>query len=142
MLILGPIKKLLAQDDDASRRNSYGTIQRNANRIMRLMDQMIDMRRMDKGVLNLHFEECNLVETVGNVFADFQEQARIKRIDLTFVHEGLSQLPVWVDSGYFDKIIINLVSNALKYTPTGGKVQIALSRLGDEKARHNIIISS
>ena len=139
MLILGPIKKLLAQDDDASRRNSYGTIQRNANRIMRLMDQMIDMRRMDKGVLNLHFEECNLVETVGNVFADFQEQARIKRIDLTFVHEGLSQLPVWVDSGYFDKIIINLVSNALKYTPTGGKVQIALSRLGDEKARIAVI---
>lgn len=139
MLILGPIKKLLAQDDDASRRNSYGTIQRNANRILRLMDQMIDLRRMDKGVLNLHFEECNLVETVGNVFADFQEQARIKRIDLTFVHEGLSQLPVWVDSDYFDKIIINLVSNALKYTPTGGKVQISLTKDNDEKARIAVI---
>ena len=135
MLILGPVKKLLAQDDDASRRSSYGTIQRNANRILRLMDQMIDLRRMDKGVLNLHFEECNLVETVGNVFADFQEQARIKRIDLTYLHEGLSQLPVWVDSDYFDKIIINLVSNALKYTPKGGKVQIVLSRPSDSRVK-------
>lgn len=135
MLILGPIKKLLAQDDDASRRSSYGTIQRNANRILRLMNQMIDLRRMEKGVLNLHFEECNIVETVGNVFADFLEQARIKRIDLSFVHDGIEQLPVWIDTDYFDKIIINLVSNALKYTQSGGKVQIALSKPSDSKVR-------
>ena len=139
MLIMGSVKKLLVQDDDDSHHQSYSTIQRSTNRIMRLMDQIIDMRRMDKGVLNLHFEECNIVETVNNVFADFQEQARIKRIDLSFVHEGIERLPVWVDADYFDKIIINLVSNALKYTPTGGKVQIVLTQPSDEKVRIAVV---
>lgn len=139
MLILGPIKKLLAQDEDSSRRHSYGTIQRNANRILRLMNQMIDLRRMDKGVLTLHFEQCNIVETVGNVFEDFQEQASIKRIDFSFLHEGIDRLPVWIDPDYFDKVIINLVTNALKYTQSGGKVQIVVTRPDDRNVKIAVI---
>lgn len=138
-LILGPIRKLLAQDNDPQRQVSYSTINRNANRILRLMDQMIDLRRADKGVLNLHFEERDLVETLENVYSDFVEQARIKRIDLSFVHDELEQLPIWIDSDYFDKIIINLLSNALKYTPQGGKVQLAVAKQGDKQVKVSVI---
>jgi len=138
-LILGPIRRLITQDKDAQRQASYNTIDRNANRILRLMDQMIDLRRADKGVLNLHFEERDIVATLDNVFSDFIEQAKIKRIDFSFTHDDLEQLPVWIDSDYFDKIIINLISNALKYTPQGGKVQLVLSKLGNEQVKIAVI---
>ena len=127
MLILDPVRHLLSVDNDPSHQASYITIQRNANHILRLMEQMIALRKADKGVLNLHFSECNLIEVLGNVYADFMEQARLKQIDFTYQHDGLEQLPVWVDSNYFDKIVINLVSNALKYTPMGGEVRLKVS---------------
>lgn len=130
-LILEPVKKLISLDNDASRGKSYNTILRNANRILRLMEQMIDVRKIDKGVLQLHFEETNIVNLLNSVYEDFQEQANLKHIDLTYVHEQLDVLPVWVDQNYFDKIAINLVSNALKYTQPGGKVCIALKKLGN-----------
>lgn len=132
-LILGPIRRLLVQDSDPQRQMTYQTIDRNAHRILRLMDQMIDLRRADKGVLNLHFEERDLVETLENVFNDFVEQARIKRIDFTFEHDQLPLQPIWIDTDYFDKIIINLISNALKYTPQGGMVRLSASKLGEDK---------
>lgn len=124
MLILDPVRHLLASDNDPSRHNPYLTIQRNANRILRLMEQMIALRKADKGVLNLRFSECNLIDLLGNVYADFLEQARLKQIEFTYSHDNIEQLPIWVDTDYFDKIVINLVSNAIKYTQDGGKVTL------------------
>jgi len=127
-LILGPIRKLLATDNDFARQSSYATIQRNANRILRLMNQMIDMRKVEKGVLNLHFVEKNIGDLVKNVYVDFLEQARLKNIDLSYNILNDEDLLAWVDPDYFDKIVINLVSNALKYTQVGGKVDISLKK--------------
>ena len=138
-LIIGPVKKLLATDADSSRQVSYSTIQRNADRILRLMDQMIDIRKIDKGVLTMHFVEKNIVEMLNGIFADFVEQARIKNIAFSIDHDSIDSLPVWVDANYFDKIFINLISNALKYTPKGGKVRVELRRVGDERVKVSVI---
>lgn len=135
-LILGPIRKLLATDNDSSRQSSYATIQRNANRILRLMNQMIDMRKVEKGVLNLHFVEKNIGDLVKNVYDDFLEQARLKNIDLSYHNETNEEQLAWVDPDYFDKIVINLVSNALKYTQAGGKVDISL-----KENNNNVVIA-
>ncbi|MDO4496792.1 MAG: response regulator, partial [Bacteroidales bacterium] len=139
MLILSPVRQLIAADKEPLRLNSYLTIQRNANRILRLMEQMIDLRKADKGVLKLHFSECNVIDMLGNVYADFLETARLKQIDFTFEHEGLDQLALWVDANYFDKIVINLISNALKYTQSGGRVLLRVCVLDALWAQIDVI---
>lgn len=135
MLIMGTVRHLLANDQDNSRHNSYSTLQRNANRILKLMEEMIDIRRVDKGVLNLHFVERDLVETLKDIYEDFSEQAKQKQITFDFNHEGVTQQSAWVDANYFDKIVINLVSNALKYTSAGGKVSLSLIPVSDKEVR-------
>lgn len=137
-LILGPIRKLLESDSDSVRNTSYNTIQRNANRILKLMDQMIDVRKLEKDVLSLHFIERDVVEIIENIYNDFVEQASMKDICLSFTHDDINELSVWVDPNYFDKIIINLVSNAIKYTPNGGNVTISLALSNN---RNNAVIS-
>lgn len=139
MLIIDPVRNLLSSDNEPSRQNSYLTIIRNANRILRLMEQMIALRKADKGVLYLQFSECNLIDLLGNVYADFIEQARLKQIDFVYDHGDIEHLPIWVDSDYFDKIVINLVSNAIKYTQTGGKVTMRVCLLDAQWVQIDVI---
>lgn len=138
-LIIDPIRKLLSSDNDTVRRSSYITIERNANRILRIMNQMIDVRKIDKGVLNLKFVEQDIVEILDVIYADFQEQAMIKHIDFKFIHNDIDSLSVWVDYDYFDKIVVNLVSNALKYTQFGGHVEMVLTKVDDKSMKLAVI---
>ena len=124
-LIITPLLSLLKNDDDPARRNVYETIKRNAERILSLINQMMDLRKIDKGQMQMRMSETDLVGFVKDIYDLFENQAKAKQITLTYEHD-IDQLPVWIDRKNFDKVVMNVLSNAFKYTPTGGEVGIRL----------------
>ena len=125
-LIVTPLLSLIKQDDDPHRRSIYETIRRNAERILGLINQMMDLRKIDKGQMQMHMCETELVTFIGDIYTLFTQQAKAKNVQ--FLYERDTQdLPVWIDRDNFDKIIVNLLSNSFKFTPAGGQVVLRLT---------------
>lgn len=125
-LIINPLYKLMKTDPDPQRQHSYDIMYRNTERVLRLIIQLLDMRNIDKGALNLKCSEQDMVAYIEGVVANFSEQFLSKGIALKFSHEGLNELNLWIDPAHFDKVIANLLSNALKFTPSNGQVELRL----------------
>lgn len=125
-LIISPLQKLMAGDTDSVRQKNYRIIYRNAERILRLVNQLMDIRKIDKGQMSLLFRETDIIGFINDLCETFAEQANKKRIALRFHHEEAEGLKLWVDPANFDKIILNILSNAFKFTPEEGSVDIYL----------------
>jgi len=125
-LIISPLQKLMTNDTDHERQKNYRIIWRNSERILRLVNQLMDIRKIDKGQMSLVFRETEMTGFINDLCETFTEQANKKQITLQFHHEGADHLKLWVDPVNFDKIILNILSNAFKFTPEGGSVDIRL----------------
>lgn len=125
-LIINPLEKLLAEKKDSELHKTYLMIYRNSQRILRLINQLMDIRKLDKGQMFLKFRETDLVGFINDVMQTFEYLAHKENIHFTFEHE-MPQLKVWIDLNNFDKVLMNILSNAFKYTPDGGEIQISLT---------------
>ena len=125
-LILTPLLSLIKKEDDPERKSVYETIRRNAERILSLINQMMDLRKIDKGQMQMRMSERNLVGFINDIYTLFDHQAKTRQIKFTFEHD-CDQLPVWIDRSNFDKVVVNVLSNAFKYTPSGGEIGIRLT---------------
>ncbi len=133
-LILGPLKKLKEKETDVSKQVYIDTIDRNAQRLLLLVNQILDERKIDKHQMHLHCRETDLVTFITGIKTLFQFNAGQRGITYTFEHEA-PQMMAWIDRTNFDKVISNLLSNAFKFTPNGGEIAIELSQTN----RHVII---
>jgi DNA-binding response OmpR family regulator len=88
---------------------------------------MMDLRKIDKGQMQMHMRETNLVTFIGDIYTLFAQQAKNKTIQFHFDCDE-ERIMAWIDRGNFDKIIINILSNAFKFTPTGGEIRICLKQ--------------
>ena len=129
-LILGPLKKLKNRLSDPESMADIDTIDRNAQRLLVLVNQILDERRIDKNQLKLHCRETDLVNFIDVVCALYQYNARQRNIKLAFEHD-MQDLDVWIDRTNFDKVLVNLLSNAFKYTYDGGSITFHLTREND-----------
>lgn len=129
-LILTPTEDLLSKKNVSPRdlRDSLLLVQKNAYRLLRLVDQMLDLRKTDAGKQQLHTAEQDLVAFIRDIVQDFKRKAEKQRIDLQFIPEKPA-VPVWFDSEKLDKVLFNLLSNAFKYTPKGGLIHVRLDVL-------------
>ena len=125
-LIITPLLSLIKKEDDPERKSVYETIRRNAERILSLINQMMDLRKIDKGQMQMRMSERNLVAFINDIYTLFNHQAKIRQITFTFDHD-CDELPVWIDRSNFDKVVVNVLSNAFKYTHSGGKIGIRLT---------------
>ena len=143
-LIAGPLGKLLKKEHEPDTQRALLGIKHNTDRILNLINQLLDIRKIDKGQMNLRFAKTDMKTFAGDVVGLFSEQAAQKNIQLTAdIPDGLPE--VWVDPNNFDKILVNLLSNALKYTPQGGRIDVSISTGEDTKEtgalRHYMEIS-
>lgn len=125
-LIVAPLMTLLKEDKDPRRTGAYITIKRNAERILHLINQMMDLRKIEKGMMKMRMRETDIIGFVEDICHMFEYQSKAKSIKFSFVHED-EHLPVWIDLANFDKVVVNLLSNAFKYTATGGEVAVTVS---------------
>lgn len=136
-LVISPLKRLIASDADEGRQKNYRTIHRNAERILSLINQLMDIRKIDKGIMGLKFSEVEIVGFVEDIYSCFEYPAKAKNIEFTFRPE-IKELNVWVDPKNFDKIILNILSNAFKFTPQNGKIDICLHKVEEETENDGI----
>ncbi len=103
-------------------------VQKNAYRLLRLVDQMLDLRKTDAGKQRLRTAEQDLIAFIQDIVQDFIPKARKQRIDLQLMTTE-TNVPVWFDGEKLDKVFVNLLSNAFKYTPGGGLIHVILNVL-------------
>lgn len=123
-LILAPVEHLLEVAPDGMPRRELHVIRNNASRLLRLIDELLDLSRLDAGGLRLNVSEVDFRALVQAILDDSGALARRKLIDLSF--EGPPSARVFGDAHRLESILSNLVGNALKYTPEGGRVRVAL----------------
>lgn len=143
-LIVSPLEQLLKKNNDKETVKSLLTIRYNTNRILNLLNQLLDIRRIDKGQIHLQMAETDIQRFIKELLEMFSGQAQQQGIHLTA--EFAENLPpVWIDPNHFDKVVINLLANALKYTPEGGDIRINVCTGNNPKAtgplRHYLEIS-
>ena len=125
-LIIGPLRTLINSDADPVRQRTYDTIKRNAERILGLINQLMDIRKIDKGQMRLSFAECDIVKVVHDAYSNFEYQADMQGINLKF-STSEQEIKAWIDASNFDKIIMNILSNAFKHTPRNGEIDVSIS---------------
>lgn len=131
-LIKAPLERLKKMDTDEQHQRNYSLIDQNSNRILQLINQLMDVRKIEKGQFHLHYSRVELVGFLSQFIELFTETAQSKGIQLSFEHTGIDLMSACVDKDNFDKIIMNLLSNAFKFTPDNGKVTLSLEEnIGD-----------
>ncbi len=126
-LIMGPLHKLKDRITDKESLNDLDTIDRNAQRLLLLVNQILDERKIDKNQMHLHCSETDLVGFISGICSLYQYNAQQRDIHFEFVHSD-EKVMAWIDRIQFDKVVSNLLSNAFKYTFDGGRVTISLSQ--------------
>lgn len=132
-LILAPLEQLLATDHLLPAwRTQLDRAQRNALRLMNRVNDILDFSKAEAGKFDLRPAPVDLVKMVGGLADDAALVAKRKGCALTW-HIDPALGTVFLDPGHFEKILLNLVSNAIKFTPAGGSVHLAVTPLAGER---------
>lgn len=97
------------------------TMEKSTRRMLRLIDQLLEFRKMQNNKLALSLEKTDVVAMLYEIFLSFEDMAESKNMDFQFIPSATSY-KMYIDKGKLDKITYNLLSNAFKYTPQGGRV--------------------
>lgn len=128
-LILGPVEELLDSEKTLAKSEEkyrYDIIHRNANRLLSLVNQIMDFRKLEIQNTNLRATENNIVAFIGDLLTCFQNLAEKLDIEFLFLSEE-KEIITWFDHEKVEKILSNLISNAFKYTEEGGRIAVKVS---------------
>ncbi len=117
-------------------RDALQVMEKGSQRMMRLVNQLLEFRKMQNNKLALSLEKTDVVAYLHEIWLLFQDSAAAKQIDFRF-ETSLANYTMYIDKGMVDKIAYNLLSNALKYTPTGGSIHCSISV--DEAAQQLVL---
>lgn len=120
-MIVSPLRVLLETEKDADRLSNYHIMERNCNRLLRVVNQITDVRKIDNGQFRLHFSLVDILAYEDEVMRSFMGLAVAKNISFTSESEE-NQVQVWIDALHFEKVLTNLFSNAFKFTPNDGRI--------------------
>ena len=124
-LILGPIDQLRARCKDGEFQSTLGTMRRSGLRLLQLINQLLDLSRMDAGKMIVRVRRLELVALSRALVMSFLSHAERKRIHLIFDPEE-EEIFAYADRDKFEKILTNLLSNAFKFTGEGGEIKVVL----------------
>ncbi|RPH90521.1 MAG: response regulator, partial [Calditrichaeota bacterium] len=122
-LILGPLSSMIEKIDDYAIKQELDMMQRNARRLQRLINQLLDLSKIEAGKMTLLARYENVVVLLNRIVQSFESQLKMKGIDLQFNAQPKT-IFAYVDVEKMENIFYNLLSNAVKFTPTGGSIRI------------------
>ncbi len=133
-LILGPLEELLANTKNSvTTSQSLSLIQKNVMRLLRLVNQLMDFRKIEADKMKLHASENDLISFVSEIIQSYKSIAQKRGIDLRLITNE-RQLNAWIDVTMLDKVIFNLLSNAFKFTNDNGFIHVYVSKEENEAA--------
>lgn len=131
-LILSPLDDLLKKVNDSEDKESLSIMRRNARHLLTLVNQLLDFRKLDMNAQTLQKSLGDIVQFVKQQTELFVEVMARKEISFQFTSE-LKHLYMYFDAEKLSKVLINILSNAYKFTPNEGKITLEISRIKDEK---------
>ena len=126
-LIVGPLDDLIGSETSGQRRSLMEVMRRNAARLLQLVNQLLDIARLESGQLPLRPAPGDLRAVVSGVVYSFSSLADQRNISYVFDAYGLPATALLFDQDMLEKILANLLGNAFKYTPDGGQVTVGVS---------------
>ena len=141
-MISGPVTQLQQSEEmTVENKRLLNIVQRNIRRMLRLVNQLLDFNKMENDTLKLQVKAIDVIEQLKNLADIFKVTADEKNV--IFRTYGLEDsLTMWADDDKLDKICFNLLSNAMKFTQTGGKVEFSIDVISREEALHIFQLSS
>ena len=133
-LILSSTESLIGSETH-QKSKEYSLIYNNSRRLLRMINQLLDFRRVESKSFKLRASKTNIESFVTAVFSDFNSEAKKKQIDFS-LNVKVENPEVYVDQDLFDNVLFNLLSNAFKFTPIGGQINITI-----EENEHKIHIA-
>jgi signal transduction histidine kinase/DNA-binding response OmpR family regulator len=124
-LILGPLEKIKASVSEEIK-NDLTMVQRNARRLQNLINQLLNLSKLEAGEMKLVAQEVNITDLIRGYTHSFESLATQKGIKLSFETED-KNIMAWVDKDKMERILYNLLSNAFKFTGDGGGVTVTVS---------------
>jgi len=125
-LIIGPLEQFLTSDIRPELKSKAETMLRNARRLLRLINQLLDLSKLESGKMNLKCKEIDLKIFLKNIVSAFDSKAKSKKIDLDCKCNH-DEVLVYIDQEKMDKVIFNLLSNSFKFTESGS-ITISLDK--------------
>lgn len=122
-LIIDPILSLKKKKLDQESKNLVLLVERSSIRLQKLVDQILDFRKMEEEALELQVEEKDIIAAINHIFVSFNVTAQNQQIEYSFQSSVANHMG-WFDEDKLEKILFNLLSNAFKFTPKKGKIEI------------------
>lgn len=136
-LILGQVESVMSSNIELKEKGKLQVANRNARRLLSLINQLLDLSKLESGNMELKSEQHNIISFLKSLFYSFESLAEAQKIKLKFESE-LSSIPVVFDPDKMEKIIYNLVSNAFKFTAAGGEIKIKVLIIESSKVEVNV----
>ncbi|MBW4577476.1 MAG: response regulator [Aphanothece sp. CMT-3BRIN-NPC111] len=127
-LMMGPLESAVAQKKDFPYEQAAIAL-RNSRRLLRLVNQLLDLQRLDAGRMQASYRPCNLGAFVSQIVEAFRPYCERKGISLTT--QLIPCEPIYLDLEKFDKVLYNLLSNAMKFTSSNGSITLKLEPAGN-----------
>ena len=132
-LIIDPVNKLIQMKNEKESHRYLKLIEKNSNRLLRLVDQILDFRKLENDALKLIVSKRNIGQIVTDIFNSFEETAKTEKISYVLDNKVLSSIEGWIDSDKLEKIMYNLLSNAFKFTKESGEVLVGLASIDNDR---------
>ena len=127
-LIISPLEQLLQNPKNRKTHQLFTRMHHNANRLLTMINQLLDIRKSEAGLMNLHAAEGDLVEFCKEITVSFKNLATQRNIQLNFSAQP-EEIAAWFDHDQLEKVLFNLLSNAFKFTNDGGRVEVEIKKL-------------
>lgn len=134
-MISGPVTQLCESPEiDGNNKKLLHIVQQSVNRMLRLVNQLMDFNKLENDTLKLKVKRTDVVTELKRIMEIFNVNAQSK--DISLITTGIEDsFLMWLDADKIDKITTNLLSNALKFTPRGGKIEVNFDVITGEEAR-------
>ena len=141
-MVISPLEDMMQNSEiPADVQSNLRQMHKSSTRILSLINQLLDMRKFDEGQMQLHYAETDLINFLMGPFELYTQAAEKRNIDFTFNH-SMAEQTVWIDRDSIDKVMMNLLSNAFKYTNDSGKIEMSVEVGTDDHEKgplHNYV---
>ncbi|WP_031443045.1 MULTISPECIES: hybrid sensor histidine kinase/response regulator transcription factor [Arenibacter] len=132
-LILSPLEDIIEKENtqfSSDIKEKLNTIYKNAKRLSRLINELMDFRKLQFNKMTINASQINVVPFIEEVVGHFEEEALLNKIELSVEYDN-EDISIWSDPSMLEKIVFNLLSNAFKATPTGGAISVQINASQD-----------
>jgi ligand-binding sensor domain-containing protein/signal transduction histidine kinase/DNA-binding NarL/FixJ family response regulator len=129
-LIMGPLEQMLSRCPGKEQRQKLGMMLRNSRRLLSLINQLLDLSRFESGKMKLQASRQNIIPFLKGIVESFDSLMAQNELDLS-LHTSEESIILYFDGEKVENVVCNLLINAVKFTPPGGQITVALERIKD-----------